>query len=117
MNPPSGIAIAVCEGCGHAIFPPRPICPRCAGTEWGEKIVRRGTVEEVTERRHRTREARRMPVGGWNDFYRVPIASVRTEAGPVVVAWAPDGAAPGAEVRLETSSGAPVARPPGEGAP
>ena len=39
------------------------------------------------------------------------VASVRTAPGPVVIARAPDGLTPGAEVSLVLDGGAPVAQP------
>jgi uncharacterized OB-fold protein len=104
------LQVDVCTACGHARFPPRPVCPRCAGTGWRRQPAPHGVVEQATERLHRTREERRPPVGGWHDRRRVPIAFVRTDAGPSVVAWSPDRAAPGERVSLSSESGVPVAR-------
>lgn len=101
-----------CASCGHAVFPPRNVCPRCAARDWKSRAARHGVVEERTYRFHRTREARRKLVVEWLDLHRVPIAFVRTDAGPVVVAWSPDDAALGDPVLLEVASGAPVARLP-----
>lgn len=69
-------------------------------------------MEARTWRSHRVREERRLPVVGWEDQLRIPIAFVRLDLGPVVVAWSPDDVPVGAEVRLESSSGAPVAHLP-----
>jgi hypothetical protein len=72
-------------------------------------VADRGVVEARTWRYHRTREDRRVLVVGWLDLHRVPIAFVRLDPGPLVVAWSPDDAPIGASVRLESSSGVPVA--------
>jgi len=61
------IVVPVCTACGHAVFPPRVLCPHCSGREW-EARETDGVVEQLTER-DRTR-----------------IASVRTQLGPVVIA-------------------------------
>lgn len=101
--------VTVCADCGRAAFPPRPVCPRCWGREWRAQVADRGVVEARTWRYHRTREDRRVLVVGWLDLHRVPIAFVRLDPGPLVVAWSPDDAPIGASVRLESSSGVPVA--------
>lgn len=101
--------IPVCKGCGRGAFPPRPVCPNCEGREWEAQVAEHGVVEARTYRYHRTREERRPLVVGWWDLRRVPIAFVRLDLGPVVVARSPDDAPIGATVRLEESSGVPVA--------
>lgn len=106
----AGLPIGRCGGCGVALFPLRAICPRCWSTEMGEDFARRGTVEEVTRRENRPRERRRPPVGGWDDRQVIWLASIRTEAGPIVVAWCPEELEPGATVELGISSGVPTAR-------
>jgi uncharacterized OB-fold protein len=106
----AGLPIGRCRGCGTALFPQRAVCPRCWSTELGEELAWRGTVEEVTRRENRPRESRRRPVGGWDDREVIWLASVRVDAGPVVVAWCPDELEPGAVVELGISSGAPIAR-------
>lgn len=102
--------IPVCASCLHAVFPPRPLCPACGGRKWRSETADSGVVEERTRRFHRTREERRMPVHHWRDLHRVPIAFVRLDRGPAVVAWSPDDAPPGARVNVELASGVPVAR-------
>jgi uncharacterized OB-fold protein len=102
--------VAVCTSCSQAAFPPRPVCSSCGGREWEREVADSGVVEERTWRFHRTREERRVPVHGWRDLRRVPIAFVRLDRGPSVVAWSPDDVAIGAQVRMELSSGVPVAR-------
>ncbi|WP_031467816.1 zinc ribbon domain-containing protein [Sciscionella sediminilitoris] len=82
-----GIPMRDCLRCHHVHFPPRPVCPRCHGTEFGTVHAVHGLVEELTE----VREAR--------------IGSVRSEAGPLVVAALPADVEPGARVRLSTGPG------------
>jgi uncharacterized OB-fold protein len=79
----------VCEACGEAVFPARALCPRCGDDRWREQTVEEGVVEQVTEHRG------------------VPIASVRTALGPVVIARCSEQ--PGSRVRLGADDGAPVA--------
>jgi uncharacterized OB-fold protein len=107
---PAGLPIGRCRACGTVLFPQRAVCPRCWSTDLEETVTRRGTVEQVTHREHRPREMRRPPVGGWDDRVVVWLASVRTEAGPVVIAWCPEELRPGAVVELGISSGVPTAR-------
>lgn len=101
--------VPVCAGCARAAFPPRPLCPQCGGREWEPRVAEAGVVELCTRRYHRIREERRLPVVQWRDLHQVPIAYVRLDLGPVVIAWSPDDAAPGSRVRLQSSSGVPVA--------
>ncbi len=98
-----GLPVAVCVECGHAVFPPRALCPRCGAERWRQEAVEQGVVEE------RTALQRRAALRAEGDGAPVYIASVRTAAGPVVIARSPDDAPPGAAVRLEMEGGAPVA--------
>ena len=101
---------AACTTCGHVVYPARLLCPRCSASSWRSVPLDRGTVEETTVRRRRVREDRREPHGEWGRVERVALASVRTEAGPVLTARVFDALGPGTEVRLTEESGAPVAR-------
>jgi uncharacterized protein len=76
------IAVTVCAECGHAVFPPRALCPRCGAASWQTVEARDGVVEELTERDG------------------VTIASVRLDAGPVIVARGRRPLEPGARVRF-----------------
>ncbi len=87
------LRVQLCEGCGYAVFPPRALCPRCGSRDWREEPAGPGTVEQVTTLR----------AGGL-------AASVALDAGPVVVARASEGLAPGARVTLDDQGGAPTAR-------
>lgn len=87
-----GLPVSVCLDCGHAVFPARALCPRCGSARWLEELVEGGVVEEATSRAG------------------TGVASVRTDAGPVVIARSPDSAPPGSRVALELDAGAPVAR-------
>jgi uncharacterized OB-fold protein len=90
VNP--GAVMSECRRCGKVIFPPRALCPRCGASDWSDRLVERGVVEAVTWRGQRQ------------------LASIRTEAGPVVTAVAPTGdLAPGLEVALESQLGAGAA--------
>jgi uncharacterized OB-fold protein len=76
------LAVPVCEACGHAVFPPRALCPRCDSSSWETVHVDDGVVEELTERDG------------------VTIASVRLDAGPVIVARGRPPLERGARVRF-----------------
>jgi uncharacterized OB-fold protein len=89
------LAMRECRRCGHVVFPPRPLCPSCGAWDWKERLAERGVVEAVTSRKD------------------LRLASVRTEAGPVVTAVAPGGALQvGTAVALESREGVGVS---GEG--
>ena len=61
-------AVPVCTACGHAIWPPRPLCPRCGCTSFEQRAVTTGVIEE------------------WTAGAEHSLASVRTQAGPVAIA-------------------------------
>lgn len=71
------LTVFQCKGCGATLFPARYLCPRCGAADWREQAAPRGTLEECTVVRHRV---------GAQAHGGVPLASVRTDAGPVVVA-------------------------------
>jgi uncharacterized OB-fold protein len=96
----AGVPIRVCRTCGHAVFPPRLLCSQCGGADWRDAVAESGVVEEATEAVFRT--------SGERLAHR--IASVRTDAGPVVIARLVDGVEPGAAVSLDVSDGAVTAR-------
>ncbi|AYQ92230.1 rubredoxin-like zinc ribbon domain protein [Burkholderia gladioli] len=66
-----------CKQCGSTVFPARYFCFDCGGAEWRERVVERGTVDECTTVRRRV---------GSQDGNDVLIASVTTDAGPIVIA-------------------------------
>jgi uncharacterized OB-fold protein len=78
-----------CTSCDHAVFPRRLLCPRCGGAAFAEEEAARGTLEEVTTG-------------------RVSIGSVRTKAGPLVVARI-EGVEPGEVALGRADDGAVVA--------
>ncbi len=45
------IILAVCSTCGLIVFPPRLLCPRCAGSDFGEVEVDHATLTSWTEHR------------------------------------------------------------------
>lgn len=97
-----GIPISVCVACGHAVFPPRVLCPVCAGSDWEEQRVTGGVLTAATSARTRV-DAERLVDN--------PIAEVRTDAGPVVIVRLLEAAPPGTDVLLGMQGGALVARP------
>ena len=93
----SGLAVSVCRTCGKAAFPPRVLCPACGGASWRREWAEEGVVEEMTA------------VGG-AEGAPVRFATVRLDAGPVVVARVDDEPRQGGRVELVAVDGAPVAR-------
>jgi uncharacterized OB-fold protein len=88
------LVVAACADCGHAVHPPRILCPACGGARWRPVAAAEGWAEEVT--RHEASGVR--------------LASVRTDRGPRVIARAADEVVPGARVALVTEDGVLVAR-------
>jgi uncharacterized OB-fold protein len=83
------LAIPVCASCATAAFPPRVLCPSCGSREWTTVDAVGGTVVGLTEHRG------------------IVIASVRSDAGPVIIARAIRPLEPGEAVRF-TGSMPPV---------
>jgi len=81
----------VCVACGHAVFPPRALCPRCGGADWRSTAAGRAIVENTTER----------------DGVRIGV--VLSERGPRVVARLDGAVEPGDVVLLDGRDGVPVA--------
>lgn len=79
-----------CTACEHAVFPRRLLCPRCGAAAFDEVETAYGVLEEATR------------VG-------VAIGSVRTDAGPLVVARAESGVEPGEVAVGRADDGAVVA--------
>jgi uncharacterized OB-fold protein len=86
------LLVTVCT-CGHSVFPPRALCPRCGSRDWHDEPAGPGTTEQVTTNRD----------GG-------SIASIALDRGPVVIARA-DGIAAGARVRVDDDYGRMIAFP------
>jgi len=91
--------VSVCRSCGRKVFPPRALCPACGGASWTREPAEQGVVEEVTTVRR--------AVGAAGEP-SVVIASIRLDAGPVIVAGLDGQAAPGDRVDLSAADGAPV---------
>ncbi|HEX4032843.1 MAG TPA: zinc ribbon domain-containing protein [Solirubrobacteraceae bacterium] len=89
----AALTVQACTGCGHVRWPPRPVCPRCGATGFDARPARHGVVEESTR------------VGD------VGLASVRLDAGPVVIARLVYDAPSGAPVELRWVDGRAVAAP------
>jgi len=96
-----GLVVSVCRTCGQTLFPRRALCPACGGASWARERAGPGVVEEVTTVRH--------AVGAGGEL-SVSLASVRLDAGPVVVAGLDGQAGPGDRVELVAVDGAPVGR-------
>lgn len=89
------LRIPVCDRCALAIWPPRSRCPRCGGGAWGDGDGSGGRAEQTTD------------LAGADG---VRLATVRLDAGPVVIARAP-GVDPGDRVTLSLDAGALQADP------
>lgn len=104
--------VAACEPNGHAVHPPRPVCPHCGAIRWRRVPADGGVLEELTARRA-IAEPRRLPEGEWIDQSEALLGRVRTDAGPVVICRVVRGPAPGgANLPPETAGAAPDAPPP-----
>jgi uncharacterized OB-fold protein len=66
-----------CVQCGKTLFPARYFCPACGGADWLRRVAQTGTVMETTVVRLRVGEPGAQPLH---------LATVRTQAGPVVIA-------------------------------
>lgn len=83
--------VFVCNKCSAAVFPARYLCPNCGNAEWSEKTAERGTIAESTTVHRRI---------GAQPSELVHLASVATDAGPIVVAHLEHALPVGAQVRL-----------------
>ncbi len=91
------VSIWVCELCGHAVFPRLLLCPLCGSDRWHEQPAARGVLEQATLV-HPSEES------------GTRVGSVRTEAGPVVIARLLGDAEPGTVVTLWREAGVVAAR-------
>ena len=96
------VSVSVCRTCGGRLFPPRLLCPACGGASWSREPAGSGTVEEVTTVHH--------AVGADGDV-SVTLASVRLDAGLVVVAGVDAETRPGDRVELADADGVWARRP------
>lgn len=81
-----------CAACGATLFPARYLCPACGGAQWTKQAVSCGTVLAATTVSHRV---------GATGAGAVHLASVQTDAGPVVIARLEAAAHKGESVCLE----------------
>ncbi|MEW9586209.1 Zn-ribbon domain-containing OB-fold protein [Paraburkholderia sp. DGU8] len=81
-----------CKQCGTTLFPARYFCPSCGGAQWDECVSTRGNVAQATVVRHR------IAAQAGAEVY---LASVVTDAGPVVIARLDAAAQAGDAVSLE----------------
>lgn len=66
-----------CTHCDTTLFPARYLCPSCGGAEWSAFEAEGGTVTAATAVRRRV---------GADNGGDIHLASVATEAGPIVIA-------------------------------
>jgi uncharacterized OB-fold protein len=82
------VTVTVCTACGYCVFPRRLLCPQCGSGGFRAESARWGIVEEATTNRAGE-----------------PIGSVRTDAGPVVLARLGPLVTAGANVQLAYENG------------
>lgn len=102
--------VAKCRACGYLAYPERIICPSCGAADWGKALADTGVVEQLTVRRP-VLKRRQLPWGDWLDQSETRLASVRTDAGPRVVARVAAGVVPGDRVSLSASGSTAIAVP------
>ena len=98
MSRSTPFAVLRCASCGRPAWPAPAMCARCGGLEFAPEPAARGTLESAT-------------TAAGPDGDGVTLGTVRTSAGPVVVARV-IGARPGGEVALRLRDGALEARRP-----
>lgn len=86
-----GITTWQCSGCGHVIFPRRPVCPRCHGRAFEPVVAENAVVERVTA----------------VERAEVTLASLCTETGPTVVGRLAEPVPPGSAISLTAALGRP----------
>lgn len=106
----AAFVVTICRQCGHATYPPRALCPVCAANMWQRRLADTGVVEETTVRRPVDKH-RQLPWGNWTDQTATPLASVRTDLGPIVIARLPHEVVVGTRVRLTAKASTAIALP------
>lgn len=66
-------AVSQCQGCLHAVYPARYLCPNCQGSDWRSMPVHSGTLQQFTH----------LPGSRGGDAY---LGTLQTDAGPTVIA-------------------------------
>lgn len=93
------ITMQRCRACSHAVFPPRPLCPRCHHNEFEPAAAHRGVIAETSLQRGTP---------------PVLYATIHSDIGPTVVAIVVgEGGIAGADIELESPDtqliGGPIA--------
>lgn len=99
-----------CAACGHLLYPPRILCPVCASSRFRRHLADTGIAEEVTTRRP-VFKRRQLPWGNWLDQSETHLASIKTDAGPRVIARVPPDLRPGDRVILRAQASTAIALP------
>jgi len=95
--------LGICGACGAAQYPPREVCVRCLSDAIDSRDVEAaGTVLSLTTI-HRSIDPQFTEPAA--------IASVRMDAGPVVIAFVEPGLKVGARVRLAEKTSRPTGQP------
>jgi uncharacterized OB-fold protein len=101
------LMVFACGVCGAVEFPRRLLCPQCGSVQQHEVAAGAGTVEETTVVRHRA---------GAHGEAPVHLATIRTQAGPRVIARLGSALLRGAQVSLQQQADDAIvaeALPPG----
>jgi uncharacterized OB-fold protein len=102
--------VSECTSCGYLAYPPRILCPKCAGSEWKRHLAETGVVTEITVRRP-VFKRRQLPWGNWLDQEATRLAAVQSDAGVRIVARIPEGVEVGDRVRLISQASTAIALP------
>lgn len=93
--PESGaLTLQCCPGCGQVNYPPRELCGHCLAADLQWRSVDDGGVVQATATLHYSLEEEYRQHLPW------PVASVKLNCGPVVMAHLQPGVAPGIPVRV-----------------
>src|SRR3954468_3888580 len=98
MSRSTPFAVSRCLRCGRSAWPAPAMCARCGSLDFEAEPAAEGLLEEAT-------------TAAGPDGEPVTLGTVRTAAGPVVIARV-IGARPGGEVALRMREGALEARRP-----
>jgi uncharacterized OB-fold protein len=104
------MTVSECRQCGYVAYPPRILCPVCAGSEWKRRLAATGIVTEVTVRRP-VFKRRQLPWGNWLDQEAARLACVQSDAGVRIVARVPEGVEVGDRVHLVSQASTAIALP------
>lgn|GEM_PF-800119 len=94
------VTVWECAACGHVVYPPRLLCPRCASSDWRTLSTAGGVASEVTIRYPPLEHGR-----------ETRLAAIDSDAGVRVIARLEGEAEPGQRVALSTEGLKAIATP------